>query len=279
MKPSHFDYVRPRTVAEATNALRSVNGSAKIIAGGQSLGPMLNLRLVQPSLLIDIAGMPELIEVRESGNALTIGAAITAADIEDGRVSAKVVPMLPRIAGGIAYRAVRNRGTIGGSLCHADPAADWVCTLAALGAVARIVGPDGATRSVPLQDFMLAAFENALSDAELLVAVTIPSVSAAARFGYTKISRKTGKFAMANGIVLHDPERQVFRAVMGATDGKPILIEDARTVFGDRPEATNIRMDEEQLVKLLLDNGVSGARAQHLHMTALKRAAEEAFAK
>ncbi|MBZ9870306.1 FAD binding domain-containing protein [Mesorhizobium sp. BR1-1-9] len=171
----------PRTVAEATKALLSANGSAKVIAGAQSLGPMLNLRLVQPSLLVDIAGLPELTQVKQDRAGLTVGAAITAADIEDGRVPSASVPVLPRIAGGIAYRAVRNRGTIGGSLCHADPAADWVCTLAALGATGHAVGPDGKGRDIPLKQFMLAAFENSLADAEILVSVTIPALSPSAR--------------------------------------------------------------------------------------------------
>jgi aerobic carbon-monoxide dehydrogenase medium subunit len=279
VKPAYFDYIRPRTVADATKVL-AARSDAKIIAGGQSLGPMLNLRLVQPSLLVDIAGMPELVEVRESRDDVTIGAAITAADIEDGRVALKSAPMLQRIAGGIAYRAVRNRGTIGGSLCHADPAADWVCTLAALGASGRIVGPSGTTRAIAIKDFMVAAFENALAEGEMLVSVIVPAVSAAARFGYSKISRKTGKFAMANGIVLYDPERQVFRAVMGATNGKPVLIEDARLVFGENPEAAQpLRCDDKFLSDLLAERGISGVRQQHLHITAIRRAASEAFAR
>jgi carbon-monoxide dehydrogenase medium subunit len=279
VKPVSFDYLRPSSVTEATKELALAGGGAKLIAGGQSLGPMLNLRLVQPRVLIDIAGIPELTAVDETRDGISIGAAITAADIEDGRIPSKAVPMLPRIAGGIAYRAVRNRGTIGGSLCHADPAADWVCTMTALGASARLVNHAGAARSVAIEDFVTAAFETTLTDAEVLVAVTIPFLSGAARFGYSKISRKVGKFAMANAVVLFDPERQVFRAIMGATDGKPILIEDAHTIFGTRPLENGPHLDEGAAIKMLSTNGVTSYRAQHLHITALRRAASEAFIK
>src|SRR5262245_16839652 len=123
MKPVAFDLVRPASVGEAANLLGE---GAKLIAGAQSLGPMLNLRLVQPRLLVDITGIPAMSEVAEDADAVTLGACVTHAAIEDARVPVRGLPMLPAVAAGIAYRAVRNRGTIGGSLCHADPAADWI---------------------------------------------------------------------------------------------------------------------------------------------------------
>ncbi|MFC7397601.1 FAD binding domain-containing protein [Chelatococcus sp. GCM10030263] len=279
MKPAPFDYVRAASIEDAAAALASADGGGKLIAGGQSLGPMLNLRLVQPSLLIDISGVAELTAVSEDADGLTIGAGVTAAVIEDGRLPTGTAPMLPRIAGGIAYRAVRNRGTIGGSLCHADPAADWVNTLPALGATCVIGGERGATRRVPVADFMTAAFENALAETELLRAIIVPKISRAARFGYAKISRKTGKFAMASGVVLFDPERDIFRAVIGATHGKPIVVADARALFGERPLAQPLRFDEGFGTDLLARNGVAAGAPRRLHLTALRRAAEEAFSR
>src|SRR5215469_13250651 len=98
------------------------------VAGGQSLGPMLNLRLVQPSILVDITAIPELTHIDEDADGVIVGACVTTSDIEDGRVRVEELPILASVAGGVAYRAVRNRGTIGGSICHADPAGDWLPT-------------------------------------------------------------------------------------------------------------------------------------------------------
>ena len=126
MKPARFAMERPRDLAAALAMIAGADGTTKIIAGGQSLGPMLNLRLIEPDRVIDISAVPELRRIDRADGALVIGACVTHADIEDGRVPDVANGMMARVAAGIAYRAVRNRGTIGGSLAHADPAADWV---------------------------------------------------------------------------------------------------------------------------------------------------------
>src|ERR1700736_710613 len=133
MKAAAFAYERPPDLNAALALMAEADGMTKIMAGGQSLGPMLNLRLVEPDLIIDIAGLSELKQAERSGDELVIGACITHGDIEDGRIPDVSRGALQRVASAIAYRAVRNRGTIGGSLSHADPAADWVSALAALG--------------------------------------------------------------------------------------------------------------------------------------------------
>src|SRR4051812_21371598 len=143
MKPAPFDYEAPRDVAGALRLLREGGANAKIIAGGQSLGPMLNMRLAQPSLLIDVRRIPELGTTSEVNGSLVFGSCITHAAIEDGKVPDATQGLMRDVAAHIAYRAVRNRGTIGGSVCHADSAADWVNTLTLLGAAAVIEGPDG----------------------------------------------------------------------------------------------------------------------------------------
>ena len=229
MKPAAFDYEKPADVAAALRLLAGGEGMAKPIAGGQSLGPMLNLRLAQPSLLVDIRRIPELCQVSESADALTLGACITHAMIEDGKVPDVTRGLLPSVAADIAYRAVRNRGTVGGSLVHADPAADWASTLMLLSAVALIAGPGG-RREVPLQEFVLGAFETALTEDELLTGVRIPKLTKAARWGYYKFCRKTGEFAEAIGAVLLDPDRNICRAVIGATNSMPHVIGEARGI-------------------------------------------------
>ena len=132
MKPAPFEYARPQTVGEAVRLL-AATPDAKVLAGGQTLGPMLNLRLAQPAVLVDIGRIPELAAVTEDRDAITIGATVTHAAIEDGRISDPTGGFLAQVARGIAYRAVRTRGTIGGSLAHADPAADWLSALTGSG--------------------------------------------------------------------------------------------------------------------------------------------------
>ena len=151
MKPVAFNYERPRTIAEAVRLL-SGNPDAKILAGGQTLGPMLNLRLVQPALIVDVTRIPELTRVEEDGSAVILGACVTHASVEDKRITDPSNGFLAAVAHGIAYRAVRTRGTIGGSLAHADPAADWLSCLTALGAEVLLTGPHG-QRRVSLRRF------------------------------------------------------------------------------------------------------------------------------
>ena len=224
MKPVDFGYARPATIAEAV-ALLASNPDAKIIAGGQTLGPMLNLRLARPSLLVDVARIPELTRVDETADLVTLGAAITHAAIEDGRVPDFTNGFLARVAQGIAYRAVRNRGTVGGSLAHADPAADWLTAFVALDAEVVIAGPRG-TRTAPLVETVTGAMATSIDAAEILTGVRFRKLSRKAGWSYHKICRKTGEFAEAIGTFVEDDTRGVHRAVAGATGGKPIVMTD-----------------------------------------------------
>ena len=226
MKPFPFDYERPRDLAAAAKLLAEGGDGARVIAGGQSLGPMLNLRLTRPSLLVDISRLPELTGVETSPDALTIGAAVTHASIEDRCIPDIGQAVLYRIAGGIAYRAVRNRGTLGGSIAHADPAADWVTALTALGASVVTYRAGDGGRSIPLEGFFLAGFVTALKPGEIVRAIRVPKLSASARWGWYKITRKPGEFAAAIGAVLSDPSRNLRRAVIGATGGPPVVLQE-----------------------------------------------------
>src|SRR5262245_9338323 len=176
MKPAPFDYVRPRSVAEAVRLLGPTPG-ARVLAGGQTLGPMLNLRLAQPALLVDITRIPELAAVQEDAQSVTLGALVTHAAIEDGRVPDPTGGFLARVARGIAYRAVRPRGTIGGSLAHADPAADWLSCLTALGAEVLIAGP-GSNRRLAVSALVRGAMETELAPDELITGIRIARFSA-----------------------------------------------------------------------------------------------------
>ncbi len=266
MKPVAFDYTRPATVADAARLL-ATTPDAKILAGGQTLGPMLNLRLAQPALLIDITRIAELAAVREDGQSVTLGATVTHASIEDGRVVDPTAGFLPCVARGIAYRAVRTRGTIGGSLAHADPAADWLSCLTALEAEVLIAGADGERRT-PLSGFMRGAMETELRHDELVIGIRIPKYSRHARFGYHKICRKTGEFAEAIGVAVSDPDRHALRLVASTAVGAPIAI-DGRSLGldGARPP------DQAILRQGLQAAGFGGdAYDMMLHVTALRRA-------
>lgn len=278
MKPARFEYARPGRLDEATALLADAGGGARLLAGGQSLGPMLNLRLVQPAIVVDITGVSELTRADEENGALVLGACVTTADIEDGRVPDVTNGALANVARNIAYRAVRNRGTVGGSLAHADPAADWLSALSALGAEVVLRGAGG-QRSCALDAFVAGAFETALAEGEMLEAVRVPRLSARARFGYYKFCRRTGEFARAIGAVLHDPERDVCRAVVGAVDGAPIVMNDARPLFGGRPEdGLAARLDPAVAEQALDAVRMTDPFERQIHLAALRRAAAAAEA-
>jgi carbon-monoxide dehydrogenase medium subunit len=267
MKACAFDYARPRDVAEAVKLLSA--GDSKALAGCQSLGPMLNLRVVQPSLLVDLRHIEELSSAREDADGVTLGACITHAQIEDARVPDPARGLMREIASNIAYRAVRNRGTLGGSLAHADPAADWPSALVLLGAVAVIAGPGG-RREMPVERFVTGLFETDLKNGEILVAIRVPKRSAAARYGYWKFCRKAGEFAQAIGGVLDDPERGEARAVIGALGGAPYAVANAHALL-EKPDAAACGAVADAA-------GVGGdAYSRQLHAVALRRAAARLF--
>ncbi|MDO5758464.1 MAG: FAD binding domain-containing protein [Rhodobacterales bacterium] len=221
MKPAPFTLLRARTCDEASEFLQRAAGSAKVIAGGQSLGPMLNLRLSRPDVLIDISGITALTEARDEDDSVVFGACITHAAIEDGRVPDPTNGFMQRVARGIAYRAVRNRGTIAGSVVHADPSADWLTTLTALGAVVEIVGVGGA-RSVALINFVIMPFTVDLREGEFVTGIRVRKRAADTRYGYFKFCRKAGEFASAMASVVVDTTSAC--GVIGATGSKPYVV-------------------------------------------------------
>lgn len=276
MKPARFAYARPRDLAAALDLIAGDHGLIKIIAGGQSIGPMLNLRLVEPDLIVDIAGVPELRQAALDGDRLVLGACVTHADIEDGRVPDVTGGAMARVASVIAYRAVRNRGTVGGSLVHADPAADWITALSALGAEVELASRDG-RRWLPLAEFVVGALDVALRPGELLVSVRVPAVPMKSYWGYVKHCRKVGEFAHAIGCVLLDPASGQGRAVIGAVEAPPIIISDARPLFGGRIDSSfGSRFDPTVADAALIDAGMTDAIDRHVHVTVLHRAVIQA---
>lgn len=277
MKPVAFDYARPSTVGGALSLLGDADaGMVKIMAGSQSLGPMLNMRLVRPDLVVDITGIPELRAAREDGGHLRIGACVTHADIEDGRIPDVTAGALPTVAHGIAYRAVRNRGTIGGSVTHADPSADWISILCALGAEVTLQSADGKRRTLAVENYMVGALEVELAPDELLVDVAVPKLGRGARWGYYKLCRKTGEFAHAIGAVVSDPDRGVCRMVVGATETRPIVIADGAAMLHSDGPGGALALDQAALDARVREAGMHDPIDRQIHLAALRRAVDQA---
>ena len=221
MKPVDFVYHRAASVEDALEHLAAGGDGTKLLGGGQSLGPMLNLRLTRPAALVDISAVEALRGIESTRESVIAGAAATHAEIEDRAASDPIEHAMREVAAGIAYRAVRNRGTIGGSIVHADPSADWASFLLCADARVRIRGVTG-ERAVRMQEFTHAAYTTAVAGDEIVTRIEVPRTSARARFGFYKLCRKTGELAEAMGAVLVDPERRYCRVVAGAVGSKPV---------------------------------------------------------
>ncbi|MGQ4273750.1 FAD binding domain-containing protein [Terrihabitans sp. B22-R8] len=231
MKPAAFDLVQAADVASALEALGG--DEAKPISGTQSIGPMLNLRLARPGLAVDVSRIPALREVKDEGDFILYGAAVTHAEIEDGAVPDATPGWLASAARRIAYRAVRNRGTLGGSLAHADPAADWVNVLTALDASVVLQSKRG-ERTMPVTGFFTGAFSTVLEPGEIITHVRVRKRGRHARWAYWKYCRKVGEFAMASAAVLIDPEHGEPRVLVGAIERPPTLLKKPEAVLAGR---------------------------------------------
>ena len=262
MKPVAFDYAAAKDVASATLLLTEAADEAKPIAGGQSLGAMLNLRLARPTVLVDISRAADMRTTEDEGDAILYGAAVTHAEIEDGVVPDATPGWLAAVARGIAYRAVRNRGTIGGSLAHADPAADWVNVLTALGAEV-VLARKGSSRTVALPEFFTGPFATVLANGEVISGVRVRKPTRTARWGYWKFCLKVGDFAKASAAVLLDPERNETRVLLGAIERPPLLLTDPSTVLDARGDLADV---VKQALPFLSEE------SHALHVAALRRA-------
>jgi carbon-monoxide dehydrogenase medium subunit len=195
MYPSRFRYEAPRSVDEAISLLHDGGDDAKVLAGGQSLVPMMKLRFASPELLVDINGIPGLDYHRaEPDGSLHVGALARHADLEWSQLLKDTQPTMAAAAPVIADPLVRNRGTLVGSLCHADPQGDWAAVMLALGASVIAQGPGG-RRAIAVADFVAGPFENALEHDEIAVEAVVPPAQGTREGGYLKLERRIGDFA------------------------------------------------------------------------------------
>lgn len=270
MKPAKFDHQRTSSLDEALGALGSADGEARVLGGGQSLGPMMNLRLAQPDLLIDISKVTGLDGIEVAGDVFHVGARVTHARIEDGEIAGATGAYMKTVASGISYRSVRNRGTIGGSVAHADPAADWPSALLALGGEVVIAGQDG-ERKTSLDGFQIGPFATGLGYDEILTGFELPVLGDGARWGYYKVNRKPGEFADAIGAVVMGAAP---RAVCGATGSAPFRVPaiEERLAGG----ATEVSISDAREMISAHDPGFDEYELQ-IHGVALSRAIGRAF--
>ncbi len=196
MKAAAFDYVKPKALSDALSLLKQGGDDAQLIAGGQTLLATLNMRLSEPSILIDITDLTELKGISVSGDTLRIGALVTHTEIEDSDLVAKHAPLLKAAAPHIAHRAIRNLGTWGGSLAYGDPAAEWPACSLTLQAIMVIQGPQG-ERKISAKDFFIDLYTTSLEPDEILVATEIPLAKSNQVFYFHELARRHGDYAVA----------------------------------------------------------------------------------
>ncbi len=233
MKPAPFDYVAPRTLEEAVVALARGGGDAKVLAGGQSLIPLLNFRLARPSLLVDLNRIPELAYVESRDHGMAIGAMTRQATVERTKGVAKQQPLLGEAITWVGHTAIRSRGTIGGSLAHADPAAELPAVAVCLDASLSVLGPGG-RRTVSAEDFFQGYLTTALEPDEILVETWLPPLLPGTGQAWVEFARRHGDFALvgvAVSITLeHDSVRSA-NIVLTGVGGKPVRAREAETLL------------------------------------------------
>jgi CO/xanthine dehydrogenase FAD-binding subunit len=286
MKPASFDYIRPKTIEEAVAALATGGGDAKVLAGGQSLVPMLNFRIANPQTLVDlnrIDGMRYL--VVENGR-LRIGMLARHLDLETDPKIMEQLPLLSHVAKSIAHRAIRNRGTFVGSVCHNDPSAEWplMCTL--LDAEMILQSPRG-TRSVAAKDFFVGYLTTALAEDELVSEISLTVPDAGDVWGFHEFARRKGDFAIASAAAVLrvvDGKVQHARLSVGGVGASAYRDERAETVLiGHAPTTDLLRSAADAVSENADPTSDLHATAEYrrhlvgeMAMRALKDAAEKA---
>ncbi|YBV94455.1 FAD binding domain-containing protein (plasmid) [Phyllobacteriaceae bacterium JZ32] len=216
MKPAAFDFVRPQSLEEALETLQQVGGDARVLAGGQSLVPMLNMRLARPSVLIDIMRLPELRTIDERKGEVTIGAGVRQAQLEAWPHLASKLPLIARAIGWIGHVQTRARGTVCGSIAHADPSAELPLALIALSGSVRLRSKKK-TRTVKADDFFLGMMSTGLREGEMIEAVSFPVIAPGTGVAFREVGRRHGDFAIAACAAIAGPDG-VRLAVAGVDD-------------------------------------------------------------
>jgi carbon-monoxide dehydrogenase medium subunit len=284
MKPPPFSYHDPRTVSDAVGLLGKLE-NAKLLAGGQSMMPMLNMRFLQPDHVIDLNKVDGLSYIREANGALEVGAMTRQRDLEFSDVVKKRLPLMHEAIQHIGHRQTRNRGTLGGSLCHLDPSAELVTVAAAHDATVTVQGPNG-TRQVEFAAFPVAFMTPAIELNELVTAVKFPTWPDGHGYGFVEFSRRHGDFAIvsAAAMLMEDSSGKITRAsvVLGGVAVTPVhATELEKMLVGNTPDDKLLREAAETCRKYeaLEDIHAPATYRQHLATVMSRRALEAARAR
>ena len=255
MKPAAFEYFDPTSIDEALELLARFGADAKPLAGGQSLVPLMNFRLAQPKVLVDLGRVAVLDYIRLDDARLRIGAMTTHAEIEESSMLAAVCPLLPAAARLVGHAQIRSRGTLGGSVAHADPAAEWPMVLLALDAQLRVRGARG-QRSVAARDFFVTYLTTVLEADELVTEIELPIPPVGHGWSVQEITRRHGDFALvAVAAVVKrgaDGSLAQVRLAVGGVGGAPVDASDAAaTLLGTRPEPADLEALAQRVMEML----------------------------
>jgi carbon-monoxide dehydrogenase medium subunit len=270
VKAADFDYYRVDTLEDAIERLGELGEDAKVLAGGQSLVPMMNFRLARPSALVDITRVEELRGIERSDGELRIRAATTHAEVEHAAELEGGYEVMRAAAKWVGHEPIRSRGTFGGSLAHADPTAEWCLIAVALGAVIEIAGPRG-EREVAAEDFLLGYFTTALEPDELVTAVRFPAP--VERAAMQEFARRHGDFALvAVAVALGDEPR----VVLGGVGDVPVRAREAEQVLAGGGSAEEAARAAAEEIEPGHDLHASPDYRRRLAATLVRRAVEEA---
>jgi carbon-monoxide dehydrogenase medium subunit len=282
VKPPPFDYVRPETIEEVLAVLAEEGGDAKILAGGQSLMPLLNFRMLRPAMLIDINHVRELAGVAEQNGALRVGALTRHHRLETSPVVQERFPVLSAAMAHVAHLAIRNRGTIGGSLSHADPAAELPMMALLLDAELHVRSRRG-DRAIPARDFFVGPLTTVLEDDELVTQVLLPDLPPGCAWGFEEFSQRMGDFAIvavAALVKLDDGKISELRLALMGVDETPVrLREIEKDVVGEMLSpalAASISQLASEAVKPPTDLKASSEYRGHLVRALTKRILNQA---
>ncbi len=225
MKPAPFDYVRAGSVEDAVAVLAEHGDDARVLAGGQSLMPMLNMRLVRPEVLVDIGGLPDLARIEDEGDAVAIGAAVTQGDLADWPELGDALPVVAAALPHVGHFQTRNRGTVCGSICHADPSSELPLCLALLGGEVELHSARG-VRTVPADEFQQGVLTTAKAPDELAVRTRLPKAQGGERFAFLEFQHRHGDFAVV-AVAAKRSGDSVSLAVGGVADRPEVCHWDA----------------------------------------------------
>ncbi|MDG1107251.1 MAG: xanthine dehydrogenase family protein subunit M [Burkholderiaceae bacterium] len=251
MKAPAFDYVKPKSLNEALGYLKQYGSGAQVLAGGQSLMAIMNLGLAMPEVLIDITGLPGLTDITVTDEGVRVGALVTHATLQHSPVIAKHVPLLWQCVPHVAHLAIRNAGTLGGSIALADPAAEYPAVVLALQATITLQGPHG-VRDVAADDYFLGLYETARAEDELLVAVTFPKVKDSEVMVFDELTRRRGDYALCGLAAAFDVSGGVIRvarlAYLSMGDTPVLAPTAAAALMGKAPSEETIAAAEIALI-------------------------------